>query len=249
MNVGIRSINVYWTPYGRGWGICTVNPKMWTAYNTGDTRREASMVNLLSEGIAEDPNYENGYNDQREYTGYTIKKYTPMSKWEQNESTGAWALTDETTGLGSGGDYMVSQYQDFVVMRYADVLLMAAELGSSNAQEYLNQVRQRAFTEEDENGDLVLSTYYRQVSVTQENIMNERMLEFAFEGQRYWDLLRQGVDYAASQIAGNTSVVSGGNPDNVSVTASNITSKQGLMQIPNNQITLSNGVLKQNAGW
>ena len=222
---------------------------MWTAYNTGDTRREASMVNLLSEGIAEDPNYENGYNDQREYTGYTIKKYTPMSKWEQNESTGAWALTDETTGLGSGGDYMVSQYQDFVVMRYADVLLMAAELGSSNAQEYLNQVRQRAFTEEDENGDLVLSTYYRQVSVTQENIMNERMLEFAFEGQRYWDLLRQGVDYAASQIAGNTSVVSGGNPDNVSVTASNITSKQGLMQIPNNQITLSNGVLKQNAGW
>lgn len=249
MNVGIRSINVYWTPYGRGWGICTVNPKMWTAYKTGDTRREASMVNLLSEGIAEDPNYENGYNDQREYTGYTIKKYTPMSKWEQNESTGAWALTDETTGLGSGGDYMVSQYQDFVVMRYADVLLMAAELGSSNAQEYLNQVRQRAFTEEDENGDLVLSTYYRQVSVTQENIMNERMLEFAFEGQRYWDLLRQGVDYAASQIAGNTSVVSGGNPDNVSVTASNITSKQGLMQIPNNQITLSNGVLKQNAGW
>lgn len=249
VNVGIRSINVYWTPYGRGWGICTVNPKMWTAYNTGDTRREASMVNLLSEDIAEDPNYENGYNDQREYTGYTIKKYTPMSKWEQNESTGAWALTDETTGLGSGGDYMVSQYQDFVVMRYADVLLMAAELGSSNAQEYLNQVRQRAFTEEDENGDLVLSTYYRQVSVTQENIMNERMLEFAFEGQRYWDLLRQGVDYAASQIAGNTSVVSGGNPDNVSVTASNITSKQGLMQIPNNQITLSNGVLKQNAGW
>ena len=180
---------------------------MWTAYNTGDTRREASMVNLLSEGIAEDPNYENGYNDQREYTGYTIKKYTPMSKWEQNESTGAWALTDETTGLGSGGDYMVSQYQDFVVMR----------LDISEA--------------------------------TQENIMNERMLEFAFEGQRYWDLLRQGVDYAASQIAGNTSVVSGGNPDNVSVTASNITSKQGLMQIPNNQITLSNGVLKQNAGW
>lgn len=35
------------------------------------------------------------------------------------------------------------------------------------------------------------------------------MLEFAFEGQRYWDLLRQGVDYAASQIAGTTSVVSG----------------------------------------
>ena len=185
VNIGLRSVNLYWTPYGRGWGVCTVNPKMWLAYATGDTRREASMINLVSEGIADDPNYEAGYTDQREYTGYTIKKYTTMSKWEQNESTGEWTLTDETTGLGSGGDYMISQYQDFVVMRYADVLLMAAELGSPNAQEYLNQVRQRAFTEEDENGELVLSTYYREVSATQANIMNERMLEFAFEGQRY----------------------------------------------------------------
>ena len=134
-------------------------------------------------------------------------------------------------------------------MRYADVLLMAAELGSSNAQEYFNQVRERAFTEEDEEGNLTLSTYYRELTATQTNIMNERRLEFAFEGQRYWDLLRQGVDYAASQIAGNTSVENGGNPGTVSITASNITSKQGLSQIPNNQITLSNGVLVQNEGW
>ena len=75
------------------------------------------------------------------------------------------------------------------------------------------------------------------------------MLEFAFEGQRYWDLLRQGVDYAASQIAGTTSVVSGGNPEDVSITASNIIGKRGFSQIPNNQIILSNGALKQNVGW
>ena len=79
--------------------------------------------------------------------------------------------------------------------------------------------------------------------------MNERMLEFAFEGQRYWDLLRQGVEYAASQIATNTSVTSGGNPDDVTIKESDIVKKQGLSQIPNNQITLSNGVLKQNEGW
>ena len=30
---------------------------------------------------------------------------------------------------------------------------------------------------------------------------------------------------------------------------SDIVKKQGLSQIPNNQITLSNGVLKQNEGW
>lgn len=249
VNMGIRSINLYWTPYGRGWGIATVNPKMWTIYSTGDTRREASIINLVSEGIADDPDYEAGYLDQREYTGYNVKKYTTLSKWEQNGTTGVWSLTDEVTGLGSGGDYMISQYQDFIVMRYADVLLMAAELGSPNAQEYLNQVRERAFTEEDEDGNLVVSSYYREVTATQTNIMNERMLEFAFEAQRYWDLLRQGVDYAASQIAGNTTVESGGNSDVVSISASNITSKQGLMQIPYNQITLSDGVLEQNEGW
>lgn len=79
--------------------------------------------------------------------------------------------------------------------------------------------------------------------------MKERMLEFAFEGQRYWDLLRQGVDYAASQIATNTAVQSGGNPDNVIISANNIIEKKGLSQIPYNQITLSNGVLIQNTGW
>lgn len=87
------------------------------------------------------------------------------------------------------------------------------------------------------------------MSATKENIIKERLLEFAFEGQRYWDLLRQGVEYAASQIAGSTNVESGGNPDVVSITAENIINKKGLSQIPANQITLSNGVLQQNTGW
>jgi hypothetical protein len=121
-------------------------------------------------------------------------------------------------------------------MRYADVLLMAAELGSPNAQSYLDQVRQRAGLES--------------VAATKENIMNERAVEFAFEGIRYWDLLRQGVDYAASVIAASSgSTLSGGVSDEVSIKAANIIATKGLSQIPNNQITLSNGVLKQNAGW
>lgn len=247
VNMGLRNYLGH-APYGRGWGGCTVNPKMWTVYGTGDERREASIINLVSEGIADEPDFEASYKDQREYTGYTVKKYTPMSKWTKDEASGTWSLVDEISGLGEG-DFQISQYQNFIVMRYADVLLMAAELGSPNAQEYLNKVRQRAYTSEDEEGNLTLSANYREVTATKDNIMNERMLEFAFEGQRYWDLLRQGVEYAASQIATNTAVTSGGNPDNVTIEASYIVEKQGLSQIPNNQITLSNGVLKQNTGW
>ena len=235
-------------PYGRGWGGCTVNPKMWTAYGTGDERRSASIINVEGEGIFKDSNYEPSYKDQREYTGYSVKKYTPMSKWSKDEASGAWTLVDEVSGLGKG-DFQISQYQDFIVMRYADVLLMAAELGSSNAQDYLNKVRQRAYSSKDDEGSLVVSSNYRELTATKENIMNERMLEFAFEGQRYWDLLRQGVNYAASQIATNTPVTSGGNPDNVTIKESDVVKKQGLSQIPESQITLSNGVLKQNEGW
>lgn len=245
--MGLRSYLGH-APYGRGWGGCTVNPKMWTAYGTGDERRSASIINIEGEGIFKDSGYEPSYKDQREYTGYSVKKYTPMSKWSKDEASGTWSLVDEVSGLGKG-DFQISQYQDFIVMRYADVLLMAAELGSSNAQDYLNKVRQRAYSSKDDEGSLVVSSNYRELTATKENIMNERMLEFAFEGQRYWDLLRQGVNYAASQIATNTPVVSGGSPDNVTIKESDIVKKQGLSQIPNNQITLSNGVLKQNEGW
>jgi hypothetical protein len=80
--------------------------------------------------------------------------------------------------------------------------------------------------------------------------MNERATEFAFEGIRYWDLLRQGIDVAANAIAASSgNVKSGGNDDVVTITAANVRATKGLCQIPNNQITLSNGVLKQNAGW
>ncbi|MDR0962363.1 MAG: RagB/SusD family nutrient uptake outer membrane protein [Mediterranea sp.] len=231
--IGIRTAAVMKPPYGQGWGSCTVNPKLLSAYATGDTRGTASIIDLAGEGL----DVATQQIDQREYTGYTIKKYTPMSKYLDG------AVTDAITGLGIG-NMMISQYQDFVVMRYADVLLMAAELGSANAKTYLNDVRRRAYTT-----DGTVNAGFAEIEATPTNIMNERMLEFAFEAQRYWDLLRQGVDYAANQIAGTTNVLSGGNADQVVITADKMRATQGLSQIPYNQINLSGGVLKQNPGW
>ena len=80
-------------------------------------------------------------------------------------------------------------------------------------------------------------------------LRKERMYEFAFEGLRYWDLLRQGVDVAAAEIAETRTLLSGGVEDVVTIQGSKITATRGLCQIPYNQINLSNGVLKQNAGW
>ncbi|WP_300701781.1 RagB/SusD family nutrient uptake outer membrane protein [Bacteroides sp.] len=240
--MGVRGITS--APYGQGWGACTVNPKIVNAYGNGDNRKVASIIDLETEGITKVQDFVKTHvKDQREYTGYTVKKYTPMGEWRQDEKTGEWKQVNAVLGLGEG-DFQISQYQDFVVMRYADVLLMAAELGSPNAKEYLNQVRRRAYT-----ADGTVSPNFGEVEATKENILKERMLEFAFEGQRYWDLLRQGIDYAADHIAGSTNVLSGNTSDVVTIQAEKIKATKGLSQIPYNQITLSNQVLKQNEGW
>ncbi|WP_167607601.1 RagB/SusD family nutrient uptake outer membrane protein [Maribellus sediminis] len=217
--MGMRGTN--FSPYGKGWGACTVNPKFIDTYVAGDVRKAASVIDIVGEGI------EGSFdiNDQREYTGYTVKKYTPT------------ALPDGTSDTGGSKDFQISQDQDYILIRYADVLLMAAELGSSNALDYFNQVHTRAGLE-------AVS------AVAASDIMTERKFEFAFEGIRYWDLLRTGLDNAASVIAGaSQTVVSGGVEDQVTYDAAKFEATKGFMQIPNTQITLSNGTLTQNPGW
>ena len=170
-------------------------------------------------------------------TGYYIKKYAPL------------AFADGThAGMENGtGNLMISNHQDYVQVRYADVLLMAAELGSPNAQQYFNMVRERAFKDKDGN----TSPLYTEKQATKENIMRERQFEFAFEGINYYDLLRQGIDYAAAQLAkqNGVEVMTAGAPATISFNPQNFINKAGLMMVNTNQILLSDGVLKQNPGW
>ena len=233
-------------PYGQGWGGATVPAAFYESFPAGDQRRDASIIDLAGEGIEAMATYQKAILDQREYTGYFNKKYTARSGYHQSES-GSWSLTHYYDGL-MAGDFQISQPIGYTLIRYADVLLMAAELGSSNAQSYLSQVHSRAYATENEDGSV--TTPSLTVSPTKANIMEERRLEFAFEGIRYWDLLRQGADVAAAAIvASGGKVLNGGIESTVSYSASNITSKRGFQQIPQTQITLSNNVLKQNAGW
>ena len=217
---GIRNQSIY--PYQYGWGGCTVDPNLWSAFAPTDARRFASITSIVDENLP----FTQASNN-REYTGYYLKKYSPLC---------------DNSGNSVVSNFQIGQYQDFFAIRYADVLLMAAELGSPNAVSYFNQVHQRS------NPTATPAT-----SVSKTDILAERRLEFVGEGIRYWDVLRQGISIAASTIASNTTVTllndGTANPPNVAKLQANITATRGFQQIPNDQITLSSGMLKQNAGW
>src|SRR4030095_5218535 len=88
------------------------------------------------------------------------------------------------TSVPSGGDSKAN----WKVIRYADVLLMYAEVLNENGKStealgYLNQVRTRATVPEYAN----LSQ-----SDLREKIYLERRLELSSEGQRWFDLVRTG---------------------------------------------------------
>src|SRR5699024_556123 len=113
-------------PYGNGWGYGTVNPKLWNAYEDSDTRKVASIISIDDEGLDFQKKA-----SQRDYTGYYIKKYAPMSDADGNSIA---------ENLG-GENFQIGQFQDYISIRYSDVLLMAAELGSVDAQTYFDEVR------------------------------------------------------------------------------------------------------------
>jgi hypothetical protein len=211
--------------YSNGWGGGTVNPALVAAYQAGDTRKAASFIDFVGEGLTYDPNASNI--SQRQYTGYSWKKYCPV-----NNASGVGITT------ANGGNFQIDNYEDIVILRFADALLLAAELNiTSNpafAQTCLDRVRDRAF------GD---NTHHVVVSKT--TILNERRLELALEGNRYYDLLRQGMAVAKAAI----DITSSTNDVNIGFNTTFRSETLGWFAIPQTQILLSAGGISQNPGW
>ncbi len=144
---------------------------------------------------------------------------------------------DDPAVNGIGGSRELNFPNNIPVIRYSDVLLMASELllesNISQAQTYYAMVVKRA-----------MGAGYNVPSVSLENIRLERKREFAMEGIRYWDLRRYGLDYAKTVLEAENASVS-----DPSMQKHFNLAQGGLLPIPHEQITISNGVLKQNAGY
>lgn len=194
-----------------GWGFNRPSDNLVGSYEPGDPRRDATILypgEVLPDGSAIIEDNPDIVNER-----YNQKAWVPPAP-----------SGDNFEGQGN-----------LRLIRYADVLLIAAEALNENgnptqALVYLNMVRARARG--------TSTTALPDVTTTDKNalrtrIWNERRSELAMEQIRWFDLLRQG---RAEQVMQN-------------VGKNFVSPKHLLFPIPQVEIDLSSGVLSQNQGY
>jgi len=158
--IGARSLVDPTNTFSPGWGFSPVGQSLYDAYPANDQRRDATILNADQLGWTYD-------NTAWQNTGLFSAKYAPRVGY--TSSTGVDAL---------------NYNNNIRVIRYPDILLMAAEAilrsggNAGDAQSDFDLVIHRAYGNE-----------YNE-SITLTGIYRERRLEFALEGIRYWDLVR-----------------------------------------------------------
>jgi hypothetical protein len=203
-----------------GWSFATLTFTLVDEFEDGDIRLGVTVYNN------EDSIGEGYHGRQYQYTGYFNNKYMPDANYRP-----------------TGGSVELNWPINYKDMRYAEVLLIAAELfmdeDPGKAVGYLNQVRTRAMGE-----DAALSASELNIDA----IYHERRVEFAGEGHRKWDLLRRSLDYTKEMIDATWDTSSF--PDYV--TKDDFVGREfnidtwGMLPIPASEIRAMNeGVLKQ----
>lgn len=190
-----------------GWGWNTPTADLVTSWDAADKRKNATIL----------------YSGQPDDYGRTLPPYPTIPRLYWNKKVYPEPSMQTLTGNRQGG--WINQR----VLRYADVLLIAAEAanelgGSANqalATTYVNMVRARA--------GLPAVTYTTQAAM-RTIIQNERRYELALEGDRFYDLVRWGMAQAVLAPLGYQN-------------------KHRYYPIPQPVIDRSNGVLVQNPEW
>lgn len=200
--VGFQGVRNYTGPlYESGFSFNVPVQEVYDAFTENDIRRDYSILDIEAWAAETGASYSEGY----EHTGYFNRKYIPRKNDNQ-------------------GDANITQPNNYRAIRYADVLLMAAEaLVEDNkdldrAARYVSMVRERA--------GLVPVTAE---AALLEIIYAERRLELVGEGHRFFDLVRTGR--AAQEIDGF------------------VAGKHELFPIPLEEIEFSQGNWSQNPNY
>ncbi len=237
-------------PFGTGWGMCPVNPSLvsdWKALEPNDARLDASIIDVKNFSST----YVFGGDSNIQESGYYQTKTMPVIAWSEDNGKYMKSFTNVmfpglTWSSGNEDNFQLNSVNDMVLIRFAEVLLMDAEINGNQAS--FDKVRQRAG----------LPTK----PLNEENLRNERRWEFAFEGIRFNDLRRYGESYAAAALdkqngvevynngvlgTNNASKYNGGYGERYKAT-------KGFVPLPSSQISLSAGAgeeykFTQNEGW
>jgi tetratricopeptide (TPR) repeat protein len=182
-------------------------PKIVNAFEAGDSRKAVTILDMVA-WIAQNPG--TSYTKQNQDTGFFNRKYIPRTRRPE-----------------AAADVKLTSPNNYRAIRYADVLLMAAEANNKKgndavAKTYLNKVRARAFR--DNNHEVTASGV-----ALLDLILDERRVELAGEGIRFFDLVRTAK--AAREIPGFTA------------------NKNELFPIPIEEIQFANGNWVQNPGY
>lgn len=206
--VGFQGVRGYEGPlFTPGFSFNVPVQKAVDAFEPGDHREGATILDIQAWADTTGATYTTG----NEHTGYFNRKYLPRKRSED-----------------AANDLNLTNPNNYRAIRYADVLLMAAEaynrggIHDGKAQDYLNQVRRRAFG--DTNHDITLNG-----AALTDAIWHERHVELMGEGHRFFDLVRIGkaVDNIDGFVAG----------------------KNEVFPIPIEEINFSNGNWTQNPGY
>lgn len=206
--VGFSGVRGYSGPlFTSGFSFNVPTQEAVDQFENGDNRKEVAILDIEAWALETGAEYSTG----NEHTGYFNRKYIPRKRDPQAQN-----------------DLNLTNPNNYRAIRYADVLLMAAEalnrgaISDSRAQSYLNQVRRRAF------GDVYHDITYTGSALT-DAIYHERRIEFMGEGHHFFDLVRTGR--AAEEIDGF------------------VAGKNEVFPLPIEEIGYSNGNWSQNANY
>jgi hypothetical protein len=223
---GIRDHSL--VPFGQGWGWGTVHSGFYDLWSDDDPRKDGSVLNLNEK----DPNlgldgWSIGKGDHN--TGLMNMKYTTI---QHGGPDGVNGMFYYLYNMNHGDPFQLWAAQDFYYLRYADVLLMHSEL--TETADGINEVRARVGLDP--------------VSYSLDNLKDERLHEFAFEGLRWFDLVRWGDVETGNNFFTNDITVNNSGAEEVYQVEYRPETK-GLVPVPESEVRLSNGVYEQNPGW
>lgn len=219
---------------GGGWSVCVPALKVYTSWDANDYRRAVSLDDGASINGTLVPY------TQFDISGHQFAKNQPyIAKYMRYP--GAFAR----------GNARATSH-NYSMIRYAEVLLIAAEaaveLGdNASAQTYLNEVRARARKGGVTEKGGVIATVAASVvpanhtgTVTVADVLEERRLEFAFEGIRWYDIARRKMGDAPYNVFGASGLEGA---------KSNFSSNDYLLPLPADELERNPNLLPQNPGY